>query len=181
MVRETQVSPAAVNVNGCAQGFLDHCRAFNMPARPTPNSVMPTFRLTRLGWLPQDEVARITLAWIWLNSVMTFKFAVLRNVQSAGCSEHERRFHHQPHRHDPCAMSVWIICHISWTWLVANGVLVGCKTSRALHVSHVFVPASPVTCSMLTFAHCRSNDLVVNVSDSCECTEHSHHSDVAKV
>ena len=61
VVREDQVVAAAVDVDGQAQGLLDHRRAFDVPARTPRTERARPHRLAGLGRLPQHEVGRVLL------------------------------------------------------------------------------------------------------------------------
>src|SRR5690554_7699601 len=61
MVREQQVWPATVNVEGVAQALGRHSRTLDVPARPAiaPGRLPADF--SRLGGLPQGKVRRAAL------------------------------------------------------------------------------------------------------------------------
>ena len=61
VVREDQVHPAAVDVEGGAEVLGGHGRAFQVPAGPPGSPRRLPVRLAGLGRLPQREVARVTL------------------------------------------------------------------------------------------------------------------------
>src|SRR5205823_1741951 len=62
VVREDEVQPAAVNVEGGAEISGGHGRALEVPAGPAASPGRRPGRLAGLGPLPQGEVARIALA-----------------------------------------------------------------------------------------------------------------------
>src|SRR5262249_61218288 len=66
VVGEEEVLPAAVQVDGVAEGCLHHRRALNMPARPPGAPRAVPGRLARLGALPEGEIARVALAGLQL-------------------------------------------------------------------------------------------------------------------
>ena len=61
VVREDQVHPAAVDVEGRAQVLGGHGRAFQVPAGPPGSPRRLPVRLAGLGRLPQREVPRVAL------------------------------------------------------------------------------------------------------------------------
>ena len=61
MVREDQIPPAAVDVDGFTQVGTDHRRALQVPARPaTPPGTIPAW-IVFSGGLPQHEVTGMSL------------------------------------------------------------------------------------------------------------------------
>ena len=81
VVRKGQVDAAAVNVDGAAEVFGRHGRAFDMPAGPAPApGRVPdrVFRLTRFGELPEREIGRRALVRARLDPgalFIVFRFA----------------------------------------------------------------------------------------------------------
>ena len=134
VVGKDEVLSAAVNVEGFAQVFLAHDRAFDMPARAAFSPGARPGGFPRLGGLPEREVHGVFLALVHRHpgaglhvlqvsarELAVFRKAVHREIDIAL----------PPHRHGPFAISVSMPAMISVMCSVALGSRVAGKMPSA--------------------------------------------------